>query len=166
MDVAALILGLASASAAERSVAAERLAHLEADARPAAVALVLATADQDERVREWAVAALEGLGTPEPEQVPQIAALLDGEPAVGYWAATLLGRASVAGDLAVASLAEVVERNPHAEVRQRAAWALGKMGPAAAAALPALQRAAASDDARLARLAGKAAREVAQPARP
>jgi hypothetical protein len=38
-------------------------------------------------------------------------------------------------------------------VRQRAAWALGKIGPAAKAALGTLKRAAGQGDERLARLA-------------
>jgi HEAT repeat protein len=45
-------------------------------------------------------------------------------------------------------------------VRQRAAWALGQIGPAAKPALDALRQAAASDDARLARLASGAIEKI------
>jgi HEAT repeat protein len=41
-------------------------------------------------------------------------------------------------------------------VAQRAAWALGKIGPSAAAAVEPLRHAATRDDPRLARLAGEA----------
>jgi HEAT repeat protein len=56
-------------------------------------------------------------------------------------------------------VAALTERLGHAappEVAQRAAWALGKIGPAAAAAASALRTAAASADPRLARLAAEA----------
>jgi hypothetical protein len=80
----------------------------------------------------------------------------DVHPDVGYWAATLLGRLGKQAAPAVPVLARVVCGGVDLTVRQRVAWALGQIGPAAAEALAALQQAATSDDLRLARLAQQA----------
>ncbi|MCO6457167.1 MAG: HEAT repeat domain-containing protein, partial [Pirellulaceae bacterium] len=64
-DISSLSSDLSSPDAEVRRAAAERLASLEADARPAAVPLVRCCGDADERVREWAAAALEQMGPPD-----------------------------------------------------------------------------------------------------
>ena len=56
---------------------------------------------------------------------------------------------------------DAVAGSPHLPVRQRAAWALGEIGPAAAAAVPTLQKAAGDPDPRLARLAQEAIDQIA-----
>jgi HEAT repeat protein len=56
----------------------------------------------------------------------------------------------------VAVLVASVESSTELSVRQRAAWALGKIGPAAAAARGTLKRAVGQGDERLARLANEA----------
>jgi len=152
---------LGSAEAARRVEAAQRLARAGAAAAGAAVALVRGCGDADAEVREWAVAALEDLGPPPDEAVAALVPLVqDRAPLVGYWAATLLGRRE--GQLgqdaakAVTALAACVDSSADLSVRQRAAWALGQTGPAAAAAATALGRAAAQGDERLARLAREA----------
>ena len=53
-------------------------------------------------------------------------------------------------------LAACLESDCDPSVAQRAAWALGKIGPAAAAGRAALEKAAAAADPRLARLAREA----------
>jgi hypothetical protein len=60
----------------------------------------------------------------------------------------------------VPTLAESLANALAQHVRERAAWALGKIGPAAGSALPALEIAAAGDNARLARLAETAIESV------
>jgi HEAT repeat protein len=157
------LLGILSDHAARKRVeAAEQLAQLGPDARPAAVALVLACGDEDDEVRQCATAALEGIGPPEASDVEQLASFLEGRsPDVGYWAATLLGRLKGKGAAAVDALARAVAGSPHLSVRQRAAWALGEIGPAAVAAVPCLKKATADPDPRLSRLAQEAIGQIA-----
>ena len=141
----------------QRAEAAEALCRLGAKALPATVALVTACADADQRVREWATAALEDLGPPPPETIPALVTLAGSAGSlVAYWAVTLLGRSGKDAATAVTVLAGCLESSADAALRQRAAWALGKIGPAAAAARAALSRAEKAADPRLARLAGEA----------
>ena len=160
-DVAQLAAALGGPNRAERAKAAEQLSRLGPDARAAAVPLVRACADPTEEVREWATAALEELGPPAVSNLEALANLLDDEHAdIGYWAATLLGRLEHQAAPAVGLLAEAVSAHPAMSVRQRAAWALGKIGPGAHSAKDALKQAAASDDPRLARLAKRAIEQI------
>ena len=156
-DAIALAAQLGSADAQARGEAAEQLARMAEAAAPAAVALVQACGDADEQVREQAVAALEDLGSPPPEAVARLTELVaHRDPLVAYWAVTLLGRAGQDAVTAVPALAECVASMVDLSVRQRAAWALGKIGPAAASARDVLEQAAGQDDPRLARLAAEA----------
>jgi HEAT repeat protein len=144
-----------------RRRAAESLArHPEASA--AAVSLVRSCGDSDEEVRQWAAAALEEMGAPSAGDVPAIAELAVATDAdTAYWAATLLGRLGPPAVESVPVLVQVLESDAAPSVRQRAAWALGKIG--SAAAVPALQQAADSADPRLARLAQRACESIRQP---
>lgn len=152
---------LESSDTAERCQAAEELSRLGEEARPAAVALVRACDDPSEEVREWAVAALEEIGSPFDTDLPALASLLSkGSSDVAYWAATLLGRSKDAAAPAVPALARALATSPHQAVRQRAAWALGAIGPAASAARMDLDQATASADPRLADLARVAIRSI------
>jgi HEAT repeat protein len=153
-DIAALQKALAAPDAATRIDAAERLCRAGSAASVAAVDLVRSCADTDDQVREWAAAALEELGSPPADAIPPLTELVGGaDPLSAYWAATLLGRAGKAAATAVPVLAEHLGAADDIAVRQRIAGALGKIGPAAAAAREALTRAAADPDQRLARLA-------------
>jgi HEAT repeat protein len=128
-----------------------------ADARGAAVSLARAAGDEDESVGEWAAAALEGLGPPAVDELRELVRLFsDTNGDAAYWAITLIGRLAEEGAGAVPNLMTALSDSQIPAVRQRAAWALGKIGQPAAAALPALQAAGASDDPRLARLAAEA----------
>jgi HEAT repeat protein len=160
-DLSRWIADLSAADSAVRAEAAEQLARLGEDARAAAVPLVRAAGDDEESAREWSVSALEDLGSPADDDLPALAELLAAANAdVGYWAATLIGRLEERAAPAVAALtAALADSNPLI-VRQRAAWALGKIGPAAAAARPDLEKAAESTDPRLSRLAKQAVEEI------
>jgi HEAT repeat protein len=57
-------------------------------------------------------------------------------------------------------LIRVLESDADLPVRERVAWALGEIGPAAKAAAPALTNAAESTDARLSRLAKKSLESI------
>ena len=153
-DIDALGRQLAAADAEQRAAAAELLARAGEGAAAVAVPLVKACGDTDERVREWAVAALEDLGPPPATATTAIITLVGSpEPLVAYWAVTLLGRSGKDAAAAVTVLALCLESQADLSVRQRAAWALGEIGPPARSARPALERAAGQGDERLARLA-------------
>lgn len=156
-DMTDLIANLTSTDADARAAAAEAFGQMATDAAPAAVALVEACRDADDRVREWAVAALEDLGPPPEDTVSKLTLLVgDKNPLAGYWAATLLGRCGEGAASAVDALAKAIDSGADLAVRERAAWALGQIGPAASAARGVLEKAAAGGDERLARLAGEA----------
>ncbi|MFM7072071.1 MAG: HEAT repeat domain-containing protein [Planctomycetota bacterium] len=127
-ELAALGLELAAFEAFRRVAAAERLARLAEGAAGVAAALVKATGDDEEAVREWAVAALEACGPPPADSGDELILLLDSPSLdVAYWAATLLGRLGQATDAATSALARSAAGSPHSAVRRRAAWALEKI---------------------------------------
>jgi HEAT repeat protein len=161
MDVLQLIANLKSPAAATRAAAAEELCHLEDGAQGAAVDLIQATADADDSVRQWATAALESLGPPATADCEKIAALLSSQKLdIAYWSAMLLGRLESAAVAAVPNLITSLNSHPEQAVREQSAQALGKIGPPATAALPALKPAAADPHPRLGRLAKTAIEQI------
>jgi len=153
-NVAELASKLADADVVTRRQAAEALARLGPEAATAAIPLVQACADRDEQVRDWVVAALEELPAPAATELTALSPLVsDPNLDVAYWAATLLGRMRGAAAPAVSTLTAALSSHSELVVQQRAAWALGSIGPPASAAIPQLEQAAASPDAQLARLA-------------
>lgn len=140
-----------------RAQAAEALARQGPEARHAATALVRATGDREESVRDWAVAALEDLGPPPEEDVQPLSALAaNPDLNIAYWACTLLGRLRGEAAGAVDALAHCLANHRELAVRERAAWALGQIGRPAQSAVGTLQQAMQAGDARLSRLAAKA----------
>lgn len=137
-----------------RAAAAESLAEMGPDAQPAATALVQACRD-DECVQQWAVAALEQLGPPPENQIGALQALISSpDPVVAYWSITLLGRAGQASLACQDDLATALNEASDDSVRERAAWALGKIGATSAEAAKALTAAASpGQPPRLTRLA-------------
>ena len=122
-----------------------------------AAALIKATAASDETIATEASAELEDMGAPSAEDLPALIELLKHpHPDCGYWAATLIGRLGPLGALAVINLADAVASHPAISVRERAAWALGKIGPAARQAIIVLETASSTKSPRLARLAAEA----------
>ena len=161
IDLSLLIAALGGKDADSRMVAAERLSQMGENARGAAVFLVKACADEDEEIREFVAAALEQLGPPDPGDGARLARLLGHEhPDVGYWAATLLGRLQAEAAPWVEELRGALETSPHEIVRERAAWALGKIGGRAASASEALERAADDGNERMTHVAEKALRRI------
>jgi HEAT repeat protein len=156
-DVATLIAQLEGTDTAAQTAAANELASLGRDAQGAIVALVRTVGIPDEEVLEACTAALEEAGPPTADQIrPLMLLVSDCSGDVAYWAVTVLGRAGSAAAPAVPALIQVVESDADLPVRERAAWALGEIGPGAKSAQAALSTAANCDDARLARLAKKA----------
>ena len=160
-DISKLIAALSSSNAEKRVAAAEGLAELGADAHPAALALVRASSDANEEVREAAVAALEELGPPALADLPTLMTFFHApELDRAYWAITLVGRLGQEAGEAVGGLIEALSPSHELTVRQRAAWALGEIGPAASAARRSLTQAAQTGDPRLARLAQDAIDQI------
>jgi HEAT repeat protein len=157
-DIATLMASLSDPILNSRASAAEELSSLGEKARAAAVPLVRAAGDDCEDVREWAVAALEALGPPAESDLQALAELLDeGHSDIAYWAATLVGRLGKRASMAISHLLGALGNDRPRAVRERAAWALGKIGPKAGdRALAALDKAAADAHPRLARLAQRA----------
>ena len=152
---------LQSENVDERAAAAESFSLMGPDAAPAAVALVNACAD-DEAVNQWAVAALEEIGPPQPEAIDELRKLVASENSlVAYWAITLLGRAGKEANSCQVDLAAVLRDSSDMSVRERSAWALGKTNACSASAIEALKKAASSGQpARLARLASEALAQI------
>lgn len=160
-DIQTLLASLASTDVAARRDAAESFARLGPDAANAAVVLVKACGDDDEQVRNWVVATLEELPAPAASNAAGLETLINGTNLdVAFWATTLLGRMEAAAASTVPTLASAVADHPELVVRQRAAWALGRIGKLAAAAIPQLEAAAKLEDARLARFAMKALESI------
>ncbi len=158
-EIADLIAQLRSQDSAQRQAAAQQLASMQEQAQPAAVALVEACAVQGD-MHEWVVAALESLGPPAAGDLDSLSRLLQSADLdTAYWAATLLGRLGNDGAAAVDALTKALANHAQTAVRERAAWALGEIGPAAGSARAALQ-AASSGSSRLARLASAALEQI------
>lgn len=137
----------------ERAEAAESLSQMGPDAAFASVDLVKGCGD-DDRVSASSVAALEEMGPPPVESVPELAVLAGSiHPLVAYWAITLLGRCGDAAQVVEPELAAILQASKENSVQQRAAWALGEIGATSDVAIAALEDAIKSSDARLSRLA-------------
>jgi HEAT repeat protein len=157
-EISLLISELSSPDAEVRSSAAEALSRLGSDARGAAVSLARCVGDDDEEFREWVVAALEELGPPSASDLAALVKLLTQEtPDVAYWAATLIGRLDERAVAAVSALCAALEEGRPVIVRERAVWALGRIGRLAGeTAITALNKAADVSQPRISRLARRA----------
>jgi HEAT repeat protein len=162
-DISTLRTDLVGQDVCRQLAAAREFSEMGEEACAAAVELAKAAAAENDDVREWSVAALEELGPPEPSALDALVELLnDSHADVAYWAATLLGRLEAEAGPAVDALSAALSADRPSTVRQRAAWALGSIGPAAAAATTALKQAAGDSDPRLARLAQTALEQIGE----
>jgi HEAT repeat protein len=153
MDQRRVLEELRASEVVRRRTAAEYLAQ-QGVFTEAIIPLIHAASDQDDEVQQWAASALEDMGRPDEAIADPLGMILDDpDPNRVYWAATLLGRLGERAAAFADRLGEVVGSDRPVAARQRAAWALEKIGPAAQAALPHLRRAAESDDPRLVHLA-------------
>lgn len=127
MEANQLAADLLADDPSRRRQAADRLATLGEEAKPATVALVEACADDD--LRDLCVGALEELGPPPLDQLAQLAALLRSpDDTVAYWAATLLGRAGSAAAEHQADLQRLaIDAKRSKPVQDRASWAIDKL---------------------------------------
>ncbi|MEZ6089582.1 MAG: HEAT repeat domain-containing protein [Pirellulaceae bacterium] len=120
--------------------------------------LLRASNDPSPAVQQLAIAKLEDLESPDPSQVPDILRFIQrpADSETVYWGITLIGRMGAEGAEAVPMLAGALANSPFPHVREKAAWALGQIGPAAEGALAVLQDAARQGSPRLSRLASQA----------
>ena len=151
-----LVKKLESGEPTERAAAAESLCQLEEGCQPACVALVRASS-MDDATREWANAALESMGAPAATDIDSLCRMLsDPSSDVAYWAATLLGRLEEQGTAACDALVQVVGTGQDLNVRERAVWALQRIGCTSESVIEILEHAAKSQNARFARVAQQA----------
>jgi HEAT repeat protein len=136
-----------------RASAAEKLCTAGADAVDAAVELVKACGDA-ESVRTWAVAALEEIGPPPLASIGSLNELVSSTNSlIAYWAVTLIGRLGLEAAESHGVLVTALTESQDDAVRERAAWALGKVGTSSDSVLKALDKATLDKNVRLSRLA-------------
>lgn len=163
-DLRKLVAGISAADVLQRRTAAERMCQLGPSARSAATALVRATADDDETVREWAVAALEELGVPDEAALDELSPLTaHPKQDVAYWAVTLLARFKDRAARCCPAMVKTLQTHASLAVRQRAAWALGQIGVDNESVLEALRAASHEENRRLSRLAERAIQQIEPP---
>ena len=163
MDSSVLSQQLGDSDKATRRLAAERLSQNMELAAEVADELVAHAGDDDRTVAEYCVAALEELGPPALSQLDSLARLAEAKNSeVAYWAVTLLGRAGELAGAHAATLGSVVAGDAAPAVRERAAWALGRLGAMAAPARADLEAAAEGDLPSLARTASKSLAKIAR----
>src|SRR5262245_50743003 len=131
---------LQSPDLAVRRAAAEEFLKKNGQAfRGLAPLAFLMLLDPDEQVREAIVGWFEDCGRPNPEEAAQmISFLFSPTDDVVYWAITLLGRFGPDAKRGVGPLIMNLGESKAIAIREKAAWALGRIGPAAAEARSAL----------------------------
>ena len=160
MNSATLLQQLLHGSPGERAVAAEHLAQQGAEAAYAACELTVACSDT-EAVSEWAVAALEQVGSPPSSAIESLVSMTQFEnPLTVYWAVTLLGRAGPDATVHQKVLITLLQHSEHLAIQEKAAWSLGRMRAKSLEATQALQQASQSPNKRLSRVATKSLQQT------
>ena len=159
--VPALINALADTETLVRVAANRTLGEIGPDGAPALVQAL--GNDPRSEVRAGAALVLGNLVGTDDRAVSALAAALEGDAALDVRVSAARGL-SVGGPESVAALPALVDalEAPEPELAQWAALALGRMGPAAAAAVGALERASESADRMAANAANQALRQIRQ----
>lgn len=124
--------------------------------------LLITMSDSQEETRAWASDVLQSVEVLPRGLADSVAAkCLDPHPPVAAWACTLLGKLESDAAKHQSNIAACLNTHPSISTRQQAALALGSIAAhepigLESATLESLRRAAASDDARLKRLAAAA----------
>jgi HEAT repeat protein len=138
-DVSELTQKLKDKDTDNRRAAAQALAEMGAEAKPAVSALTASLKDSDLFVRRFSAMALGKIGADAKDAVPSLSAILrDGKEKkeVQEAAALALGDIGPAGINAL--IAAVKDHNKDTSVRRNAVLGLSKMGPEAKSAIPTL----------------------------
>lgn len=145
-----------------RCDAVRQLAQGPRDQAGVTASVIHLVVDDNEEIRDWACEALESHVTPMPNEVSELIELLrnTNEGEIEYWTATMIGRLGVVASGATGALANCLLESRCLAARERAAWALSEIGPAARAAVNALLQIGPDDPPRLQRLAASAIQSV------
>jgi len=129
MDPSQAIVQLMSPDVSLRIEAAEYFGTHPEIVPAAIIPLCRAVVDEEEQVGQWATSALEDCGSPPIEEQDALVELLDDDHAdVVFWGVTLLGRLESGAQPTVPRLCTLATGHESANVRQRALWALGRIG--------------------------------------
>ncbi len=157
MEASHAIQALGGTNLEERREAAEACAKDPTIAMAAIVPLCCCCSDSDEQVSQWSQAALEELGPPATDELEALIELTAADESTAYWAVTLIGRLEGEAAPAAGHLARVVDQDSTPiEVRNRAIWAISRIGLIDSKIKTILENAARSENPRTARLASKA----------
>lgn len=157
MHISDLADMLNSDDSATQRRAAELLSQNADVAADVAIDVVRHVGDEDRVVAEYCVATLEDLGEPPSSQLEELSELATSQnPDIAFWAVTLMGRAGIAAAEHCMLLGDIVISDAAPQVRERAAWAIARIGPAAAVAKPQLESASCAELESVARAAAKA----------
>lgn len=136
------------------------------DVEGLAVPIVSLAGSKDDEVRMWASEALESAVRPIASEQLMLIRLLETthDSEICYWAATMLGRLGTDAGASAQALEACVRQSMYLPARERAAWALSQIGPAAKVAVNTLREASETAPPRLQRLAAEALRVIENPA--
>ena len=174
MDRTPNIFQLESPNVAERLQAAEYASRNPDQCCEWAVALTKAAGDSSDAIAMAAAEALEMLGAPPASMLMQLIGLAktcvnvslpkkngtNANSETAYWAVTLIGRLGPKAAPATDCLIEILNQSDYLPVRERATWAISRIGTAASSASSALRHAAAEGPPRLKRLATQALESI------
>jgi len=147
---------------AVRRAAVRELLHFRPGCGGITAIVLPLVVDPDEQTRHWACESLDRVVKPEVNELTDLIDTLrstkDGE--IEYWTATMIGRLGPSAAAATATLATVLLDSSCLAARERAAWAITQIGPAARSALNSLRQIGNDDPPRLRRLAESALASV------
>lgn len=132
----------------------QQLAAADGSAEKLVVELLTTLQDSDQEIRAWACDALQTIEVPPSESAACLAEFCkDSHVAVVAWACKLLARLGAGATEYQFAIADVLDTHPEISARQQAALSLSAIPGLNPESLAALERAAASDDPRLKRIA-------------
>ena len=156
-DVPTLVRALEDREATRRIWAAQKLATMGPEAKPAVPRLVKVLKDKDDNVRRNVAEALAQMGSVSREYLPEVTeALKDPNSDVRVAVLATIRNMGPEADKAVPALVRLLKEDKETQVRQKAALTLGHLGNLAKDAVPALA-AALKDESVLVRAEAAAA---------
>jgi len=132
------------------------------DVRGLTASIVQLAGSAEDEIRMWASEALESAVQPDASEQLMLIQMLESthDSEICYWSATMLGRLGKDAGASAAALEACVRESMYLPARERAAWALSQIGPAAKVAVATLQEASQTAPPRLQRLATEALKAI------